>query len=418
MTSRRALLKNFGALPFFTGIFEQSALAGRSLLTDNKQLLDLPPGFDYLILNRKSQSLDDGYRLPARPDGMACFKGTADTWVLMCNHEVNYGSVFEGPYGFGQFPPEEAYSRLGMGGVSRTVLDPATLKVLHRNMALLGTARNCAGGVSPWGWISCEETVQGKHGYAFLCDAQHDVALPAQPITSYGKFNHEACVVEEGTHIAYLTEDRNDGCLYRFVPDNPSQPFVGRLQAMAILGQPLYDTARMPDQESHEIYWLDLPRPDSQEDDLRAQAHQLGAAVVKRGEGLWLHQGIVYFSSTSGGPVGRGQIFSLDPQGSKSHQAAGVLRLVANSKAQDQMDYPDNLTVSPWGDIYTTEDGEGEDYVRVIKPDGRILPFARNASGDGEMAGICFSPDGSTLFLNIQGRGLTLAVRGPFSSFS
>jgi secreted PhoX family phosphatase len=93
------------------------------------------------------------------------------------------------------------------------------------------------------------------------------------------------------------------------------------------------------------------------------------------------------------------------------------LRLIATSISQEQLDYPDNLTLSPWGDIYTTEDGDGQDYVRVIKPDGNILPFARNAAGDGELTGICFAPDGSTLFLNIQGLGLTLAVRGPFLRF-
>jgi hypothetical protein len=335
----------------------------------------------------------------------------------MCNHEVNYGSVLEGPYGFGQFPPEEAYSRLGMGGVSRTVLDAMSLKVLHRNMALLGTARNCAGGISPWGWISCEETVQGKHGYAFLCDTQQDAVLPARPIAAYGKFNHEACVVEERSHIAYLTEDRDDGCFYRFIPNHPSQPFVGRLQAMAAVGKPLYDTAQMPKDKILEIRWIDLPRPDSQEDDLRSQAQQLGAAVVKRGEGLWLHQGQVYFSSTSGGPIGKRQIFRLDPLAEKPDGTAGLLRLIATSISQEQLDYPDNLTLSPWGDIYTTEDGDGQDYVRVIKPDGNILPFARNAAGDGELTGICFAPDGSTLFLNIQGLGLTLAVRGPFLRF-
>ena len=31
-----------------------------------------------------------------------------------------------------------------------------------------------------------------------------------------------------------------------------------------------------------------------------------------------------------------------------------------------------------------------------------------------EFAGSCFSPDGSVLFVNMQGPGLTLAIRGPW----
>ena len=35
-----------------------------------------------------------------------------------------------------------------------------------------------------------------------------------------------------------------------------------------------------------------------------------------------------------------------------------------------------------------------------------------------EFAGPCFSPDGRTLFVNIQGDGLTLAISGPFEQLS
>jgi secreted PhoX family phosphatase len=31
-----------------------------------------------------------------------------------------------------------------------------------------------------------------------------------------------------------------------------------------------------------------------------------------------------------------------------------------------------------------------------------------------EFTGVTFSPDGSTLFVNAQGKGLTLAITGPF----
>jgi secreted PhoX family phosphatase len=38
-------------------------------------------------------------------------------------------------------------------------------------------------------------------------------------------------------------------------------------------------------------------------------------------------------------------------------------------------------------------------------------------AGNSELAGACFSPDGSTMFVNIQTPGVTLAVTGPWNSF-
>ena len=51
---------------------------------------------------------------------------------------------------------------------------------------------------------------------------------------------------------------------------------------------------------------VDNPTPAPGETSVRAQAQARGAALVVRGEGLWLHRGAVYFSATTGGPVGPG----------------------------------------------------------------------------------------------------------------
>ena len=75
---------------------------------------------------------------------------------------------------------------------------------------------------------------------------------------------------------------------------------------------------------------------------------------------------------------------------------------------------PDNITLSPSGDLFLAEDGSGEQFVRVLTRDGRLFDVARNAKSRGELAGVCFAPDGKTLFFNLQQDGLTVAVRGPF----
>ena len=61
------------------------------------------------------------------------------------------------------------------------------------------------------------------------------------------------------------------------------------------------------------------------------------------------------------------------------------------------------------------EDGDGDQYLRGLTRRGQIFDFALNVHpgfADSEFAGACFSPDGDTLFVNIQTPGVTLAIWG------
>jgi hypothetical protein len=49
-----------------------------------------------------------------------------------------------------------------------------------------------------------------------------------------------------------------------------------------------------------------------------------------------------------------------------------------------------------------------------LTPSGKIFNFAENTANRSEMAGPTFSPDGETLFLNIQRPGATYAIWGPW----
>ena len=66
--------------------------------------------------------------------------------------------------------------------------------------------------------------------------------------------------------------------------------------------------------------------------------------------------------------------------------------------------------------IALVEDGGGPDRIVGVTPAGVAYTFARNAESSSELAGAPFSPDGSTLFVNIQKPGITLAIEGPWSS--
>ena len=384
------------------------ALKVEPLQPDKAGILDLPKGFTYRIVQRAGERMSDGYRLPGRPDAMGCFAGPSGSLILMRNHEVFEGDTGISPYFPGQTAPPEAYDPAGTGGVTRVVLDAQTLQVRRSNLVLAGTYWNCAGGLSPWGWLSCEETLSPDHGYVFLCSTDADSVRKAEPIPAYGRMRHEAATVDPKTLIAYLTEDEGDSCFYRFVPTHREKPFLGMLQALRIVGRPGHDTGEQRPGARLPVEWVNIDDPAATPNTIRAQGHAKGAAQVRRGEGLWHAGNEVFFSATAGGPLGRGQVLRL------SLGAKPTLEVIAESTDLEQLDMPDNLCVSPHGLLYVAEDGLNGNFLRRISPNGSMVAFGRNAASLSEFAGPCFSPDGQTLFVNIQVDGLTLAIRGPF----
>lgn len=408
---RRRLLQAGAALalPLLFSRCKTTPGNGPPLRRDPSGILDLPEGFRLVVLQRSGATMNDGLRVPDAPDGMGCFPGAdANTLVLMRNHELTTSG--------GPGSPAHAYDPAAVGGVTRLVLDATTLNVVSSNLVLAGTRRNCAGGVSPWGWLTCEEDVSENHGFVFLCDPHAASVQPAVRIPAYGRMNHEAAVVDPLTHAAYLTEDRDDSCLYRFLPDAPDQvpgpATTGKLQALRVVGAPGRDLDQDVSPGARlAVDWVDLTGADAPDDDLRTRAHGLGAARFRRGEGAFFDQGAVLFTATTGGPAGGGQVWRYHPQSSE-------LELMAQAEDRNLLDTPDNLCVAPWGDVVLAEDSYDPRWagnsLRVLTPEGLLLDLARNALSSSEFAGVCFSPSGDTLFCNLQGDGITLAIQGPF----
>jgi uncharacterized protein len=398
------------ALGVSASLVARPAAAMQPLVRDPRGILDLPPGFSYRVISRSGRTMQDGYRVPGHNDAMGVFEASGQI-VLMRNHEVAPGEAISGPYLPGRAAPPEAYDPEAYGGVTRLVLDRDKLEVVREELALCGTHWNCAGGLSPWGWLSCEEIFVPKHGYVFLVPHAARGLTKAQAIPAYGRFRHEAATVDPQTLIAYLTEDREDAAFYRFVPRSRATPFEGKLQALRVRDAPAFDTARLKLGERVRIDWVDVREPDPTEDNVRLQARANGAASFARTEGLWLDGPELFICATAGGPIGRGQILRVRHAGPEPE-----LSVVADSEDAATLDMPDNITVAPSGELFVAEDGLQGNWLRRVTRDGVVSDFARNALSTSELSGPCFTPDGRTMFVNVQHDGLTLAIRGPFDA--
>lgn len=420
------------------------------LVADPEGIFNLPKGFSYRILSREGDEMADGFRVPGNFDGMASFPGPDGSVLLVRNHELTPGDSRRGPFNqnklLDKLDADKIYDRgsgetPAQGGTTTVVYNPRTGKIEREFLSLAGTTRNCAGGPTPWGsWISCEESVdraegrmEKNHGYNFEVPASAEVGIVAPvPLKAMGRFNHEAVAVDPESGIVYQTEDRGDGLIYRFIPDEPGNLVRGgKLQALVVIDSPSLDTRNWGEDgptvspgERMAVRWIDMDDVESPKDDLRHRGFDAGAAMFARGEGMWYGNDAIYFASTNGGKALKGQVWRYVPsahEGDAEREAEhpGYLELFVEPNDGNLVENCDNLTVAPWGDIILAEDGVGgeaaaEQYLRGVTPDGELYTLAKNARDATELAGVNFSPDGQTLFVNLFSPGATLAITGPW----
>lgn len=383
---RKGFLLAFASLsyPMLTTCRPEPAMkivAHEMLLAPDENGIMLPKGMQLKsrVIARTGEAVSgSSYVWHGAPDGGACFPVDDGEWIYVSNSELNNGR----------------------GGVGAIHFD-AQGEIKNAYSILENTDRNCAGGAMPWGsWMSCEES--GDQGRVFECDPLGKKA--AREIPMLGRFNHEAVAYDLKHHHIYLTEDKKDGGLYRYVPESlTAEGFANLEQGWLEVAQLRYKQGSLV----AEVIWHKLDDVSASKITTRKQVSAM--TPFKGGEGIGYHEGIIYFTTKNDNCV-----WALDTESQQIQKIYDI-----EESLNPILSGVDNLAFSPQGEVLVAEDG-GDMQIVILDKQGQPRPLLQIVGQDGsEITGPAFSPDGKRLYFSSQrgssgkkGGGITYEISG------
>ncbi len=320
----------------------------------------------------------------------------------------------------------------------------------------IGTLANCAGGKTPWGTIlTCEENYhyffgERKFGEEKISEAydgwnkiypyppeHYGWVVEIDPLTGkgvkrveLGRFAHECATVVESKEglVVYSGDDKDGEHLYKFVSDSKKNLDSGMLYVADI----------------HKGKWLALDIKNEKLKKFKTQkniltyvreaAKILGATPLDRPEDIEINPitGEVIFTLTGSKKNKNyyGKICKISENGNYTSTDFSFSDLYIGGE-EAGFSSPDNLAFDPFGNLWFATDISGRKIgtskyssfgnnglflVPATGPQqGKIIQIA-SAPVEAEFTGICFAPDGKSLFLSVQHPGENSKGNGDYSS--
>jgi hypothetical protein len=395
------------------------SMAGFESITPNlqNQTFVLPPSHTFQLLVKEGRRYTVGGRIPGRADftGYIPVNGSSEDGFLNINHENNpNGSV--------------SNFKIKFNTADKLWNIQSSQPINVNDTDIVKLYKNCSGAITPWGTsLSGEETRDtfdlNNDGYldaGWLVEIDpitkavknYNGGTKQQKLWAMGRMSHENACVASDQKTVYFGEDYPNGCLYKYIANNPTDLSSGSLYVLKIdsgmssAGEALKSTGA----------WVQVPN------NTKAQRNFVYDAVI--GLGGTIFNGIedaeigpdtmIYFTSKAFGKVYR---FKDNGSGITNFET-----FVGGSTKNYAIQHPagnsnlawgignDNLAFDNEGNLWVFQDG-GNNYIWVVKKghtqaSPKVQLFGCVPTGS-EPTGITFSPDNRFMFMSIQHPSIT-----------
>ncbi len=332
--------------------------------------------------------------------------GSSKDGVVAINHENSPGAV------------SLAYVRYNDSTMTWVV--DSTKRVDFYNNDIVSTARNCSGGITPWGTvITSEETTStadaNSDGYM---DLGWNVEFnpwtgqvmeygngKKEKLWALGRMNHENVVIANDSVTVYQGEDGGTHLVYKFVADQKMNLSSGKLYVLKldnalVSGEPTGTTGR----------WIRVPNTtQSDRNNCSSLALAVGGTQFNGVEDVEINpvNGMIYFTAKGLNRVyrfkdGDSTFTNFETfVGGKSYNINTGSNIISEAWGSGN----DNLTFDDKGNLWVLQDGS-RNYIWMVRPDHTQaepkVELFLSPSLSAEPTGMTFTPDFKFMFLSIQ----------------